>query len=514
MQKQTEQNTDTTLPPARSAPDPELVAQYGREVKEELKTYPAEGREPTKRIWQLSEWEGIGYYLDNPPPEPKLLFRGKGWEIPDKCVTSLFAAGATGKTFLGFQLAACLAAGVNLGPFETSQIMRPAKKKRVLYLCGEDPQDIIHARIAAIVKHMPGLADRKADLRQNLGIHALVGFDRILIAYDQKGNPTTTEAYDALCYSIEKIGGVDVLALDPMNKFYGLKENDNAHAAAWIAMLETISVRFDAGVLFVHHESKAQNLDGDIRASSGRGAGAFRDSVRGVLSMARMTEKQAKQYDYPKDWNKMVAVFPSKANFTEEAADAAWFVRGPGGVLLPGDVNSGTRERNEEAAAELYTLLKDAVTGQLLDKRGNPIPCTSDSLTLRGLTKGTGSPAEMAIRAAMKEAGVSNMTKELNSLILRLEAENKIIIDRAEGGRGQNKHRVNVIGYTPLQESPEPESGDQDKENQPDIPDLAEGGADEKPSNSRQQDNPIKKRPKTRDRSQKHEKKSPDRKRK
>ena len=294
MQKQTEQNTDTTLPPARSAPDPELVAQYGREVKEELKTYPAEGREPTKRIWQLSEWEGIGYYLDNPPPEPKLLFRGKGWEIPDKCVTSLFAAGATGKTFLGFQLAACLAAGVNLGPFETSQIMRPAKKKRVLYLCGEDPQDIIHARIAAIVKHMPGLADRKADLRQNLGIHALVGFDRILIAYDQKGNPTTTEAYDALCYSIEKIGGVDVLALDPMNKFYGLKENDNAHAAAWIAMLETISIRFDAGVLFVHHESKAQNLDGDIRASSGRGAGAFRDSVRGVLSMARMTEKQAK----------------------------------------------------------------------------------------------------------------------------------------------------------------------------------------------------------------------------
>lgn len=495
------ENMDVSGPssnPARPEIDPALVELYQRDIEKERQTYPAEARESVKSepARPLLPWRGVGQFLDSEPPKPELLFYGKGWEVPDKCVTALFAAGATGKTFMGFQLAACMAAGIDFGPFKTK-----GNTKKVLYLCGEDPIGIIHRRMKAIFEHMPGLTDRRANLTKNLCIDSLVGQDRILIAFDQQKNPATTQAYDWLCRSIEGMNGVDVLVIDPLIKFFGLTENDNAHGAAWIAMLEAISVRFNAGVLFTHHKSKVER-DGNIRESTGRGAGSFSDNVRGALSMVKMNAKTAKTYGTPDNWRKMVAVFPTKVNFAEEAESEEWFFRGPGGVLLPHNV---IREQRDRLSSELYLLLKDAVTGQLLDEHGEPISCTRDNLTLRGLTKGTGSPAERAIREAMKERGISSLRDDMPRLVLKLETENKIIIDRAEGGRGQNKNRINVVGYDLQPEPPEPRLSDHEKENQPNIPDLAEGGTDEKSSNPKQQDKATKKKPKISDRSRKHD---------
>lgn len=493
------ENTEVLAPssnPARPEIDPALVEQYQRDIEKERQAYPAEAREPVKSepVRPLLPWQGVGQFLDSEPPKPKLLFYGKGWEVPDKCVYALFAAGATGKTFLGFQLAACLAAGVDLEPFTTG-----GNTKKVLYLCGEDPKDIIHRRMKTIFEHMPGLADRRANLAKNLCVHTLVGQDRILIAYDQQKNPATTQAYDWLCRSIENMNGVDVLIIDPLSKFFGLNENDNTHGAAWIAMLEAVAVRFSAGVIFTHHESKSQNQEGNIRESTGRGAGSFRDNVRGALSMAKMNAKTASKYNTPADWRKLVAVFPTKANFTEEADTETWFKRGPGGILLPYDLN---REQSDMLAAELYSLLKDAVTGQLLDKDGEPIQYTCDSLTLRGLTKGTtGTPAERVIREAMTEAGIKNLRENMPRLLLRLETENRISIDRSPGGGRLNKHRITICGYDLPQKpqlEPEPE------ENQPSIPDLVETGTDGKKQRNQKEKKHGKKHVETRNRSNKH----------
>jgi len=491
------ENTEVLAPssnhPVGANLDPKLIEQYKRDIEEDRQTYSADAREPGKpelAARPLLPWQGVGQFLDSEPPKPKLLFYSKGWEIPDKCVYALFAAGATGKTFLGFQLAACLAAGVDLEPFTTC-----GNTKKVLYLCGEDPKDIIHRRMKTIFEHMPGLADRRANLAKNLCIHTLIGQDRILIAYDQQKNPATTQAYDWLCRSIENMNGVDVLIIDPLSKFFGLNENDNTHGAAWIAMLEAVAVRFSAGVIFTHHESKTQNQEGNIRESTGRGAGSFRDNVRGALSMAKMNAKTAKEYGTPENWRKLVAVFPTKANFTEETDNETWFKRGPGGILLPYNLN---REQNDKAAAELYSLLKDAVTEQLLDKHEEPIRCTRDSLTMRGLTKGTGTPAEQAIRAAMKENGLKNLRDDMPRLLLRLETENRITIDRSPGGGRLNKNRIAVCGYDLPAEL-------ESEENQPATHDLVETGTDKKIGETGKKKARQKKHAQTIDGSRKHD---------
>lgn len=443
----------------------ELIEQYQREVEEELKSYPKEVTSEPEPARPLLQWEGISYFLDNPAPEQKLLFCGKGWSIPDKCVLALFAAGATGKTFLGFQLSACLATGINFGVFETSRPLTPAKKRKVLYLCGEDQTDIIHRRIAAIFKYMPGLAERKKDFATNLNIKSLVGEDRVLIAFDSQRNPATTPTFDWLSKSIEEMPGVDVLVIDPLSKFFGLDENNNTHGAAWIAALETLSTRHNLAVLFVHHESKQQNRSGSLEMSTGRGAGAFRDNARGSLSMARMTKEQAKHYGNPADWKKLVSVLPTKANYTEDAGQEAWFRREEGGVLIPTDL---IRESNDRLSSELYSLLVKAVKGELLDENDNAIEYINDSITYRGLTTAPKTSVEKAIRAGMEKVGIKSLKNDMAGHVLRLEAENKIVIGQAAGGRN-GKRLITVCGHTLRIEESEPVQNFQ-----PDIPDLAE----------------------------------------
>jgi len=465
--------------------------------------YPEEEFKGTELARPLLEWRGVGYFLDNPAPEQKLLFYGKGWAIPDKCVIAIFAAGATGKTFLCFQLAACLATGINFGPFETTMPLMPPRKKKVLYLCGEDPRDIIHKRMRQIFAHMPGLADRRNDLDANLSINSLVGEDRVMIAFDQQKNPARTQVFDWLCNSIDKMGGVGLIVIDPLSKFFGLNENDNVHGAAWIAMLETISVKYDAAVLFTHHESKQQNKSGDIQTSTGRGAGSFRDNVRGAISMVKMDAATAKKFNYPSNWKKLVAVMPTKSNYSEEAEDLQWFMRGDGGVLFPANVE---REQSDKLSTALIDLLRQAVNGQLFDETGSSLTYTRDDLTFRGLTLTPKSPMEKEIRAAMKEEGVVNLEKELSKLLLRLETENKIVIDCSPDGGRSNKQRITVIGCGP---PPELEPGVQDKEKQPATADLAEVDSYEKNSSARRIEKPTENRPSTRNKSKKREKNPP-----
>lgn len=468
---ETNSNLTTTVINTNDRPEPSLeeVEAMRRECEEARAKYPEEITRASEQSRPLLKWEGLGYYLNNPAPRPKLLFYGKGWEIPDKCAIALFAAGASGKTFLGLQLAACLATGINLEPFITTRPLMPAQKKKVLYIFGEDSQDHIHGRIESIVKYMPGLAERRNELEANLTLAPLVGQEKILIAFDQNRNPATTKNFDWLSLSIEQMPQVDVLVIDPLSKFYGLNENDNAHAAAWIAALETLAVKHDMAILFIHHESKDQNRRGELRNSAGRGAGAFRDNVRGALSMAKMDSDKAKSHNYPEDWQKLVEVLPTKANYVEEAGQSAWFKRGPGGVLMPTDI---VKAQNDNFSALLFDLLKQAVQGQLLNKHGEPAFCNRDGLTLRGLTRGRGSEAEEAIREEMKDAGLKNLKNDINRLLLRLETENKITIDRSPEGGRSNKQKITVFGY---QLTSENESGDQ-AENRPTTPDLIEGG--------------------------------------
>jgi RecA-family ATPase len=222
---------------------------------------------------ELLQWRGIDRFLDKEPPKADLLFSGKDWEIRSNLINTILATGGTGKTFFGLQIAASLATGISLEPFT------PARKRKVLYLCGEDSEEILHERLSAIYKNMPGLEENRDHLSRNLCVESLVGMDRVLLELNENRNPTTTKTFDWLNKTIKSMSGLEVLVIDPMGKFHRLNENDNGHANAWISALEQLQVEHKLSIIFTHHESKAQVKNGSLEESSGRGAAALRDGV-------------------------------------------------------------------------------------------------------------------------------------------------------------------------------------------------------------------------------------------
>ncbi len=400
----------------------------GKEAEQrhaEPDTEPAQ----SEKTRELLKWRGIDRFLDKEPPKPDLLFRGKDWEIRSNLITAIFATGGTGKTFLGLQLAASLATGVSLEPFT------PARKRKVLYLCGEDSEEILHERLNAIYKYMPGLEENREHLSRNLCVESLVGRDRVLMQLDENRNPTTTDTFAWLSDTIAAIPGLEVLVIDPMGKFHRLNENDNGHANAWISALEQLQVDHKLSVIFTHHESKAQVKNGSLEESSGRGAGALRDGVRGALSMAGMDRKTAKKYGIENP-NKFVQILPTKANNSSRPGNGEWFERTEGGVLKP---YSLIKEHKQHQADILLQGLVMAFTGQLENEDGEKIDAVAE-IDYRELTHKPKTPTGKGLTLFFdSNDSVKNRQSEIPPLLATLAGMNKIRVTETKSGKTRKR---------------------------------------------------------------------------
>lgn len=334
---------------------PETLAAIHRQREEERAkfapdTIPAE---------PLFTWQGVGRFLDQDPPPRKWVFENC---LPSGVVGAIFATGGTGKTFMALHMAAAAASGVPFGPF------RPSKPMRVLFLSGEDDVETMWGRIRDVAREM-GLAGSN-DLRNNLELVSLVGTDRVLIALGENNNPRTTSVYRRLDESIKMIGGVDLLFIDTMSRFFGLSENDNAHGAAWVSCLEELNAN-NPGMtsIFLHHEAKNQVKDGNVTTSGGRGASSIRDNARWALSLAAMDEGTAKRMDVVASQH--VACFMTKSNHSEGWQNIEYFRRGPGGTLSPAFLPSDRLNAQVDLFVELLGKQKDPVTKRDLDRGYN-----------------------------------------------------------------------------------------------------------------------------------------------
>jgi len=304
------------------------------EAKEEIKQ-KAEAKIEEERA-QFAEksvilaplaWDDVSCsrFLEKKPNPPDYLFKNL---LIKGIVGGFFATGGTGKSFLLLTMATCLATGEEYG------IFRPSGKFKVLYVAGEDPEGELHRRMFAIADKM-GLLKSK-DLSNNLAVYSAAGKIGPLIVLGDNGNPTTSESYFWLQRSIENMGGLDVLILDPMSRFYGLNENDNTHATAWIACLEKLSQDYNLSILFAHHEAKATttNQKSQLKDSTGRGASALRDGCRWAASLRGMTENAAKSFEVsnPRDY---VEFDISKSNYSQALPNSIYFKRELDGTLSP-----------------------------------------------------------------------------------------------------------------------------------------------------------------------------------
>jgi len=379
--------------PAKTLTDPSLSL----EEFEQLAAPLIHGR-------PLLSWQSVGRFLDAEPGPVNWLFRDL---IEGGIVGAVVARGGTGKSFLLNQLAAAAATGRAFGPFV------PEKPSRVLLLAGEDPESILHRRIRATVHGMgllsgPQASANDAFLRENFAAVSLLGESRVLIAKGATGNPETTAVFAWLSASLENLGKagkpVDLLLIDPLSRFFGLNENDNADATAWISALEALAKKHGLTVIFAHHVAKGAGKDGSDL--SGRGASAIGDGCRFVLSLNDIDPKDLKTYGIPyEDRYRFVCMRTPKFNYVPRSGKDVFFRRGEGGILEPFQIDAGIRTRQAEKLVGIMV------------EEGKPA-------TQRDLLKGS---AWKAARQEMKEEFPTLPLRADLPLILTCAVENGLL---------------------------------------------------------------------------------------
>jgi len=298
------------------------------------------------KILQPLTWEvaSAGRFLKEEPPEREYTFENL---LPSGCVGELTAKGGTGKSFLLNTLCISLATGINFFPFN------PTKKYKTCYIGAEDPKEEIHRRIYGIAKDLNMF--NYEDIANNLAIVSVMGKIEPIIAFDINGNPATTIYYEWIRKSLESLGNIEILILDPMSRFFGLRENENSDGTAWIRCLEKLVYDYNLkNLLFAHHISKSANQNKNLRDSSGRGAYSIRDGCRWTASMGEMTEDDGNRFEVnPRDY---VELDISKANWSPSLPNSVYFKKSVDGILQPANLR---KDRLRQLAEALVNELND-----------------------------------------------------------------------------------------------------------------------------------------------------------
>lgn len=237
-------------------------------------------------------------------------------------VGALIAPGSTGKSFLAMQIAAAIAGGdtLNLGIKKTG---------RVTYYNAEDPEDEIVRRLHSLGSVLS--PEQRQNVADNLVLEPICGLMQDLS--------------DDVCRRniIEFSKGSRLIIFDTISRLHTLEENDNGAMARLLNILENIARETGAGVLFLHHTSKAAvlNQQADL-AQAARGAGALIDNARWCGYLQKMTEAESQKLTCRMDRKPVsaerlsyyVRYGVSKQNYGGPVGES-WFERGEGGILKP-----------------------------------------------------------------------------------------------------------------------------------------------------------------------------------
>lgn len=263
--------------------------------------------------------------------------------LPARVVAELAAEGGTGKSFFLARLFASFATGQAYG------LLRPTKPRKVLLLFGEDPPEVVRGRLFDILA-----AERfnRDLLHDNLHVSSVRGKCGPLLQLDGKGNPAPSEWARWLDDTIAAHPGIEVLGLDPLRMFFGLEENRNEHAHAFVGLLEKVSEEHRILPIFAHHVSK-QGRDVETAKVDGRGAGAFSDDCRWVAAMKTVTPDQAERLELDGPHHKFVEFVVRKNNYAARLPAPLFFKRDEHGALQHANVTGQRMQRHAEYLAAL-----------------------------------------------------------------------------------------------------------------------------------------------------------------
>lgn len=281
------------------------------EVKRQLEAPMEKQDEATAKMEPLTPAETqVRSRLITEPTPAEFIMTCRGYPFLRKGIVSMIvASGGIGKTFLLLRLAAMMAAGGRWGCFEA------VKPLKTLFIGAEDDQGELDRRLWTI---------GKGHYHENLHAASVVGKVGYLMKKDGM-NPVRSEWFEWLRGTIKAHMPLDVLFLDPLIRLYGMDENSNSDAGAFISTLESLSQEFDGlNIKMSHHTNKVSS--GRTRATQGdsRGAGAFVDCVRQLIVLSEVSQDDINTYNI-EDWQQFFKLEVPKTNNSARLGSPIFF---------------------------------------------------------------------------------------------------------------------------------------------------------------------------------------------
>lgn len=282
----------------------------------------------------------IRYTLMTKPPAQDHVLPG----LLAGTVGMLAGPGGVGKTMFELQVALAVACGGNIcgGMFDggaTGALMstRPGK---VVMVVAEEAVDVIWHRLHAVFSTLyPDLLGINMEpeellnlLVENLNIYPLAGVPRVTLM-DQDLIPANS--FKQLMTACE---GARLVMLDPIRRFHTSDENNSGAMTALVQLLQEISSRTKAAVMFAHHTNRASTQlgQGDT-AGAARGSTALSDGVRWQLNLSKPTRDMAKRMGIAEDdAGRYVMADIAKSNYLPPQ-QTVMLERRTGGVLIRAD---------------------------------------------------------------------------------------------------------------------------------------------------------------------------------
>jgi hypothetical protein len=302
----------------------------------------------------LAKHPEIGTPQDEPPAQdepspqqPRILATAHEWRdplfIPRRnwlfrrhyirgFVSATIAPGGIGKSSEALVETIAMVTGMAfLGETPTTGPLR-------VWYYGEDPQDELDRRIAAICQHYGIQKDDLGDRLFKNSIH-----DLQLKRFATQGKSGSVIVFDktleqGIRHTINELK-LDVVIFDPLIALHSAIENDNVAMDQIARKLGTMAAETDSAIELVHHARKPISGQTEMTVDDGRGARSVIDATRSARILNRMSAKEAEDAGIlPKDRPRYFRTDRGKANMAPpEAATWAQIVS----VILPNTDNVG-----------------------------------------------------------------------------------------------------------------------------------------------------------------------------
>lgn len=294
----------------------------------------------------------IDALIDSEPPPRRWFIEHR---LPAGRGVLLTGLGGVSKTTLQYQLA--IAAVIGRLPWG----WLVAETGSAALLLAEDTIEDVHHALASIGRGLELTTGEREALRERLRVFAMAGRDCRLLSMSNGALVANSRA-EALIERLRAIPDLRYVGLDPALALTEGKESEQAHQRALGELIDRIGIATGATCVLTSHAAKALQAADEVPSHASRGGGALTDALRAEYVLRGMTAQEAAKAGItdPVERRRYVQLVATKGNhLPPEAFAPLWLLRGPGGVLLPAELDfNGQTDGPRQADMQALELLQ------------------------------------------------------------------------------------------------------------------------------------------------------------